>query len=55
MSEKVDMSLFCGTGQQGMWIKRNKGEITEKEFIEWYEQNCAKCKYEYVGCMFGEI
>lgn len=51
---KQDMSKICGLGYQTMWIKRDNGEISEKEFMQWYDEYCAKCFYMNEICMFGE-
>lgn len=31
---KQDMSKTCNFGYQAMWIKRDSGEISEKEFVQ---------------------
>lgn len=51
---KQDMSKICGLGYQTMWIKRDNREISEKEFMQWYNEHCAKCKWMHVICMYGE-
>lgn len=52
--EKVDMSKTCGLGQMQKWIDRYEKTISDQEFEEWYEKNCAKCIYESEICMYGE-
>lgn len=52
---KQDMSKTCGFGYQAMWVKRDSGEISEKEFIQWYDEHCANCLYMNEICMLGEV
>ena len=54
IEELADMSNSCGFRYQELWLKRYRGEISESEFMEWYAQNCALCKYMNVVCMYGE-
>ena len=52
--ELADMSGSCEFRYQELWLKQYLEEIPESEFMEWYAQNCALCKYMNVICMYGE-
>lgn len=52
--ELADMSNSCGFRYEELWLKQYLEEIPESEFMEWYAQNCALCKYMNVVCMHGE-
>lgn len=44
--EKRDMSSNCGLKYETMWIGRYYfKDKSEHYFDEWYNANCAKCKY----------
>lgn len=51
---KQDMSKNCNFGYQAMWMKRDSREISEKEFIQWYNEHCANCLYMNEICMFED-
>lgn len=42
----------CELAYFEMCGKRFSGEITDKEFDEWYDGHCAKCVYMSEVCMF---
>ena len=52
---KIDMSATCGLGQITMKNKRMSGEISEEQFVAWYDSHCGKCIYEHIVCMYGEF
>lgn len=45
---------YCGRVYQDMWDKRVRGEISEKEFKQWFDAYCEHCHYMYEVCMHGE-
>lgn len=49
---KKDMSKICGLCQEKMWAMREAREITEAEFLRWYNAHCAKCVHESEVCMY---
>lgn len=51
---KVDMSPWCSSGYEQMFVKLDKGVISQAEFDAWYKNNCAKCCYMNETCMAGE-
>lgn len=54
LSTARDMSTTCGNGYFAKWDEYNAGLITAEEFNNWYDEHCAKCKYMYEICMYGE-
>lgn len=58
MADKYDMSdcflEFDRNPYETMWVRRLHKEITEEEFMAWYDAHCGQCKYMYEICMCGE-
>ena len=51
---KQDMSKICNLNYETMWCKRDNEEISEEEFMQWYNEHCAKCEWMSEICMCGE-
>lgn len=52
--DKKDMSKNCKFNYEDMYIKRNNKEITDNEFQQWFNKNCARCVHMCEICMYGE-
>lgn len=52
--KKKDMSGTCGFKDVEMYYKCENGEISNLEFLEYFNNNCGKCKYMCEICMYGE-
>lgn len=50
--EKIDMSATCWPWQEAMRCKKERGEITNEQWEQWYDDHCAKCIYESEICMY---
>lgn len=52
---KADMSKTCGLKYDEYWMKANfYRTMSQEEWINWYMNNCDKCKYMCEVCMLGE-
>ena len=55
MPEKKDMSNSCDFMYQDYWTKANvTHELTQEDWMRWYNEHCANCKYMGEICMYGE-
>lgn len=55
MPEKKDMSNSCDFMYQDYWTKANvTHELTQEDWMQWYNEHCANCKYMCEICMYGE-
>ena len=53
-TNKQDMSATCGFKDVELYYKRERGEITNQEFKEYWNKNCSKCIHMVEICMYGE-
>lgn len=44
----------CGGKYTEMWVKMDKGLISQTEFDTWFDAHCGHCHYMSEICMFGE-
>lgn len=45
----------CGLRYFEMFGKFYRGEISQKEFDDWYDKYCQNCYYMHEVCMFGDV
>lgn len=53
---KLDMSTTCDLAYQDKWMEANVySTLSQQEWVKWYNEHCAKCKWMHVICMYGEV